>query len=266
MTSTEKQMKGTLKTFTAWWFAEHSTGDWTTAIPEDLRDYRDYLVAHQYAPATIRRHLLRLRQAFGARGLADPTKGIKSPSEAPLQPQSLGRNEKNALLRAIAQRPRMGQRMRDMAIAQLMLHAGLRTEEVLELAPRDLVLNPRSGEAKIHGKGNKMRTVPLNKTVREALSTWMAYAKIPADASTPLFPIADRTIRKNFDLYATAAGVSTFHVHMLRHTCAHDLIQQGVALPTVASLLGHQSLHTTFRYTIPALDDLQKAVNKLVIE
>ncbi len=261
MSSRDKQIHGVLATWQRWWHDTHTTAAWQTALPEDVRDYRDWLLAQQYKPATIRRHLLRLREIFGEAQLPDPTRGIRPPAEAPLQPKGLSRTEKNALLRTITRQPRTKKALRDTAIAHLMLQAGLRTQEVLGLTRNDIRLSPRAGEATVGGKGLKYRTVPLNRTVREALTAWMAIAP----PTGPLFPVSARLIRKAFAQYGRTAGIPLLHPHMLRHTCAHDLIAAGVALPTVAALLGHQSLHTTFRYTIPALRDLDEATRRLEV-
>ncbi len=261
MSSRDRQVQGVLSTWTRWWHDTHTQVNWQQALPEDVRDYRDWLLSHQYKPATIRRHLLRLREVFTTAQLPDPTRGIRPPAEAPLQPQGLSRTEKNAVLRVIARQPRTKKALRDTAIAQLMLQAGLRTQEVLALVREDIQLSPRAGQALVKGKGMKHRTVPLNHTVREALTAWMAVAP----PIGPLFPISARVIRKAFTQYGQVAGIPLLHPHMLRHTCAHDLIAAGVALPTVAALLGHQSLHTTFRYTIPALRDLDEATRRLEV-
>lgn len=261
MTSREKQIRGVLHTWETWWNHTHHRTPWTDAIPEDIRDYRDWLLQNQYKPATIRRHLLRLREVFTEQVGMDPTAGIRPPAEAPLQPQSLTRTQKNALLRVIAKQPREKKALRDMAIAQLMLHAGLRTAEVLQLTRQDIRISPRGGQATIQGKGMKLRTVPLNRTAREALLAWLTVA--PAQGR--IFPISDRVLRKAFAQYGQQAGIPFLHPHMLRHTCAHDLISSGTPLPTVASLLGHQSLHTTYRYTIPGLADLEKATARLEV-
>ncbi|MFH1635391.1 MAG: tyrosine-type recombinase/integrase, partial [Chloroflexota bacterium] len=70
---------------------------------------------------------------------------------------------------------------------------------------------------------------------------------------------AQRVIRR----YGEEAGLPHLTPHILRHTFAKNLVNQGVGLEKVAVLLGHASLNTTRIYVTPGQRDLENAVEKL---
>jgi integrase len=96
-------------------------------------------------------------------------------------------------------------------------------------------------------KNGKPRVVPLNVPAQKALE------RLDWDITYPM-------LRKRFEL---ARGDKDIRFHDLRHTAASFMVKGGASLVAVRDILGHSNLGVTSRYSHLALDDLQKAVDKM---
>ena len=141
---------------------------------------------------------------------------------------------------------------RDQAIITTLLHTGLRVGELCALATADMTLKPRSGQLVVRrGKGMKYREVPLNAPAREALVTWLKHrAGLVGEDVAALFVTKYRV------------GIEVTP-HTLQHTFGKSLLDAGVSIEQVATLLGHTSLEITRIYATPTEQDLAQAVEKL---
>ena len=264
------------------WFADTAGRELAPRLltAADLRDYRQYLLVVQHArPATVNRRLAALR-AYAAwarregRISGDPLEGVRGIKEQERAPRWLERQERSALVReleAMVNGARSEawrrQAIRDRAIAYLLLYAGLRVGELVALEVGDLDLGERRGEVRVRaGKGGKERAVPLNAEVRRALREWLA---VRGDSPTPFLflgkggeKLTPSGVQRRLSEIGARAGVE-LSPHRLRHTFAKALVEAGVSLEKVASLLGHDSLDTTRVYLTPSQADLQEAVERL---
>ncbi|WP_322797983.1 tyrosine-type recombinase/integrase [Thermoflexus sp.] len=236
-------------------------------LATDLREYRAFLIA-RFRPATVNRRLVALRAFFRwlkARGEVpeDPAEGLPLLREARPAPRALTAQELRRLLRAAR---REGNPLH-IALLTLLASAGLRVGEVVALRVQDVQLAPRSGWVMVRGKGEKARRVPLGAEARGALQAYLMTR--PEMGSDALFigrrgPLTASGVWQVVKKYARKAGLGGVHPHMLRHTFATRLLREaGVDLVTVSELLGHESLNTTARYTRPAPEDLEAAVERL---
>lgn len=138
----------------------------------------------------------------------------------------------------------------------LMLHTGLRVSEVSNLRIGDISISPRKGEIIVRsGKGEKFRTVPLNSNVRRALKAYMSVRPsvdhdylFVGQRGERLRPPAIYYLVKKYGYEARIEDVSP---HTLCHTFGKNLLDAGVPLDRVATLLGHSSLNTARIYTAP---------------
>jgi integrase/recombinase XerD len=131
----------------------------------------------------------------------------------------------------------------------------------------------------VRGKGNKERLVPLNQSSRDAMTAYLAAAKVLKDekaksqaASKWLFPSSGESghlTRQHFarDLkeLAVAAGISPRLIspHVLRHAFASHLLHNGADLRIVQTLLGHTDISTTQIYTHVVEERLKSLVRDL---
>lgn len=260
-----------LRTLAAWFETTHGE-PWALAslTPTDLRDYKRWLISERRLKGTsINRHLATVKSFLRwARetGLLMEVHAGHIPSaerEYPPGPRWLGRREQHTLVRAVER----GAHVRDLALVQLLLHTGLRVQEVCTLLWQDVIMSERQGTLTVtRGKGGVRRHVPLNQTARRALLT-MGYHQ-HAGSQTPIFlgqrgPLTPRGVQMVLAKYTTRAGLDKVSPHTLRHTFCKNLVDAGVGLERVAALAGHVSLDTTRRYCLPSLRDLEKAVELL---
>ena len=151
------------------------------------------------------------------------------------------------------------------------MQTGLRLSELTGLQQQDLHLGT-GAHVRVIGKGRKERCTPLSKNTRTVLAAWM---KEPLKLSDqPLFPNARGGRLSAHGVHyllakhvaaATSACPSLKHKrvspHVLRHTTAMDLLQQGVEQSVIALWLGHESIETTQIYLDANLELKQRVLD-----
>jgi site-specific recombinase XerD len=168
----------------------------------------------------------------------------------------LRRQEVDALLAAPDQSTWSGRR--DHALLLLAVQTGLRLSELTGLRREDLHIGA-GAHVRVIGKGRKERCTPLSKSTRAVLTAWVR--EPPRAADQPLFPNARGGRLSAHGMHyllhkhvATAAGKcrslknKRVSPHVLRHTTAMDLLQQGIDCSVIALWLGHESIETTQVY------------------
>lgn len=145
--------------------------------------------------------------------------------------------------------------LRDKAILELLFSTGLRVSELCSLN-NDLDLS--RDEFSVRGKGDKVRVVFLSDTAKKAVST---YLKARKDMEEALFVdygrgskvprrLSTRSVELLVKRYATIAGITKkVTPHVIRHSFATDLLENGADLRSVQALLGHANIATTQVYT-----------------
>lgn len=182
----------------------------------------------------------------------------------------LNRREVDALLAAPDQRAWPGRR--DHALILLAVQTGLRLSELTGLRPEDVQFGP-GAHVRVIGKGRKERCTPLSKNTRAVLTAWMR--EPPRATDQPVFPNArggrlsahgvHYLLSKHVDAAAKVCpSLKTKRVspHVLRHTTAMDLLQEGVEQRALALWLGHESVETTQMYLDANLELKQEILDK----
>jgi len=183
----------------------------------------------------------------------------------------LSRLEVDALLAAPDQRTWSGRR--DHALILLAVQTGLRLSELTGLHQRDLQFGT-GAHVRVIGKGRKERCTPLSKNTRAVLAAWVKEPqKLP---DQPLFPNASggrlsahgvQYLLAKHVASATTACPSLKHKrvspHVLRHTTAMDLLQQGADRTVIALWLGHESIETTQIYLDADLEMKQRVLDRV---
>lgn len=275
-----------LEYFVTWY--EHTYGDpphTETVTPLDVKQWREAMDAHGLVPATINRRLAALRAYFAwarhaHRIQLDPTAGIRSKRQEQRAPRWLDRHQLYKLRNAAQARLQVAEArknrttaveaIRDRAILTLFGGTGLRLSELVSLGVTDVRIRERAGRVTVQsGKGGRWRTVPLNSETRKRLREWLAVR--PDTRDEALFvgrrgrPLRHRGVERIITRLAVAAKLLPQDVtpHTLRHSFAKALLDAGESLDKVQTLLGHESLVTTVRYTIPSDNDLERAVERI---
>ncbi len=180
-------------------------------------------------------------------------------------PEVLTREEAAALLATPSRYYPTGKR--DRCIIKLMLNAGLRASEVLNLMWRDVDLH--TGKLVVRqGKGNKDRQVWINEEALDLLRIW----REEAPACPWCFPTLGGTrihgahLRAMIKRRGIKAGIpKDVHPHMCRPTYATELYRSSKDIRLVQKALGHASLSTTMIYTHIVDDDMEEAMRALNI-
>jgi integrase/recombinase XerD len=161
----------------------------------------------------------------------------------------------------------------------------LRVSEIVNAKLEDLKLD--AGYMLVRGKGDKERIVPLGRPAQDSLSEYLAQgrpvlAEMRAAKSTksaarpfaisiknsPLLFIArggrGLTRQRVWQMVGAASAASGRRAspHMLRHSCATHMVENGADLRTVQTILGHSDISTTQVYTHLALDRLRTVYQK----
>ncbi len=146
--------------------------------------------------------------------------------------------------------------------------SGLRLSELVNLKWNHISRDARM--ARVLGKGNKMRTVPLTQSAQEALGAYRAECSrraYPRDGALLLTqtgkPLGGRSVQKNItDLLRTMGRQGKSSPHILRHSFATHLLDHGADLMAVKEMLGHSSLSTTQKYTHVSVAKLKETYGR----
>jgi integrase/recombinase XerD len=202
----------------------------------------------------------------------DPTLNIDSPKQWKVLPKSLARDEIETLLRS----PRSGSTnshteaiaVRDQAMLEVFYAGALRVSEMISVKLEDLKLD--LGYILVRGKGDKERIVPLGKSAQGILAEYMKHSRpvLTGERTSPLLFLgrgARKLTRQRVWQMVRAASSGMGRdasPHMLRHSCATHMVENGADLRTVQTILGHADISTTQVYTHLALDRLKSVYQK----
>jgi integrase/recombinase XerD len=170
--------------------------------------------------------------------------------------------------------------LRDRAMLEMFYAGALRVSEIVGVKLEDLKLE--MGYVLVRGKGDKERIVPLGRSAQDALDIYTKNARLMlAGGKSSPFLFLGRgghklTRQRVWQMVRTASMATGRNVspHMLRHSCATHMVENGADLRTVQTILGHSDISTTQVYTHVALDRLKnvylnhhpRAKNKLRTE
>ncbi len=144
---------------------------------------------------------------------------------------------------------------RDLAIVGLMLLQGLRSAEVLALNRDDALLS--EAQLRVHGKGNKLRFLPLAPETVQLLEHYLRLER-PDPCSAALFVslkgrlrgarMTRAGLRSLFRYHRLTTSIKLANPHRFRTTFASDMIRAGMSLPALMQLMGHSDIQTTLLY------------------
>jgi len=240
-------------------------------IPDiSLRDFRSYIAMRRrgedgLSPNSLARHLSALRTFFryierrwGIKNAAIAL--VKGPKTTAPLPKAINVTQASKIvdIDVLQKNPaRQNQNpwitARNHAVMCLLYGAGLRITEVLSLRKSDL---PISDVLRVKGKGGKTRIVPILPAVRKAVNHYYKSCPFVIDSEAPVFRgarggvLRPEIIQAETRRLRSALGLAESTTpHALRHSFATHLLASGGDLRTIQTLLGHENLSTTQRYT-----------------
>ncbi|MDX2110287.1 MAG: tyrosine recombinase XerC [Verrucomicrobiota bacterium] len=250
--------------------------------PADLtqRQIRDWMIEAQHHSAeklgkrTLHLHATAMRNFY--RYLQrhelvqhNPFDGIAMPRLDRTLPKYLTEPQTETLFDAPAKAEQQGilppiASARDALMIELIYDGGLRVSEACALTYGQL--DRTTGVARVLGKGNKERIVPLGESAMRALNFWISNYKPSTESHSPVLltnqgkPVQPRFAQRHLKLLLATVGLpSDITPHKLRHSFATHLLNAGADLRSVQEMLGHSSLATTQLYTHVSAARLKQA-------
>jgi site-specific recombinase XerD len=251
------------------WGTEPAVEDISEA---DIRPFLGWLHDAGLAKRSLRMKLAAVKSLFThlvRSGVLtrNPASLVATPRAEKKLPSFLREGEAEALISAFDMTTPQG--LRDRALCELLYGSGLRISEALQLNLGDIDMRGRS--VKVLGKRNKERIVPVTQVAIDAICEYSTQriALGPIDESRALFlgdrgrrltaASAYRIVRR---LLSGVTEASRKGPHMLRHSFATHLLDNGADLTAVSDMLGHASLSTTQVYTHVSVERLKDAYRK----
>jgi len=186
---------------------------------------------------------------------ADPTATMDSPRRQLPLPRALSQEDINLLLNAPDRQTLNG--MRDRAILEVLYGSGLRVSEAANLTVDNIDLDAQ--QARVTGKGDKDRIVPLTPISCQALHAYLQARNAQITTQEQKHHIflnkfgtalSVRSIARMLDKYSRQlAMMLNITPHQFRHSFATHLLNNGADIRAVQEMLGHESLATTQIYT-----------------
>ena len=253
-------------------YLEEKKIDYKEVNNENVLGYLDYLKGLDKKASTISRHLASIRLFYqyllkNKIVKEDPTKGIQSPKIEKKAPSILSSQEVSLFL----EQPNGEglKSIRDKAMLEVAYATGMRVTEIISLNVSDIDLEASLVTCK---NENKQRIIPLGKLSLSALKEYMTIARpnmIKDDNETALFVNVNgkRLTRQGFwkiiKFYKEQAHITKdITPHVLRHSFATHLLQNGADLKSIQTMLGHSDISSTQVYMQFQDDSLKNIYNK----
>ena len=235
--------------------------DWLKLSSRDIEIFIQYLAQKKDKRSTQSRKISTLRSFYrflNKRNIipVNPVELISLRGDHKNLPEFLYSDEMVKVLKSISTTTPLG--LRNMALLELFYATGMRVSEIsnLKLDQIDFELNL----ILVHGKGNKDRYVAFGEEAKTALNNYLVearkklllhktdYGYVFLNSNGNM--ITSRGLEYIIKNIFLNAGISaSVHPHMLRHTFATQMLNNGADLRTVQELLGHESISTTQIYT-----------------
>lgn len=232
---------------------------------EDIHSYISYMATDlRSSPATRARKISTIRIFFKYLSSkaklipTNPAQNLETPKLGKRMPKYLSLEDSKKLLSVTINEDNRNN-IRDYAIITLFLNCGMRLSELVNINIKDIDFS--ESKLNVIGKGNKERTIFLNKACLKALKDYLEirpHERVQFNSRDALFlserkeRISNRTVQQIVKNELRKAGLDTkkYSTHKLRHTAATLMYQYGdVDIRALQALLGHESIATTEIYT-----------------
>lgn len=235
----------------------------------DIREYLNCLYSKNLSKSSVSRILSTLRTFFKwlvreNKIKSNPMELITSPKKDKKLPTYLNHDDVEKILNIPDIKTPLG--MRDNAILEMLYSTGIRVGELISIKISDINYSEKT--INVFGKGSKERVVLFGDALLGKLTLYIKRGRnelLKKKQSNILFlnhhgnPLTERGIEDILNRIIKKGGLEfTIHPHMLRHTFATHMLDNGADLKVVQELLGHENLSTTQIYTHVSNERLRK--------
>ncbi len=234
-----------------------------------VRYWLSYIISQGYTTRSANRKLSSLRAFYRyllreGTVKTNPLARIVSPKSGKRLPSFVGEGEMNSLLDS-EHFSNDFKGIRDQLVLELFYYTGIRLSELVGMTV-DRIDFP-SQSIKVLGKGNKERILPLHPVLAVLISNYLKFreeldinkgenALFLTEKGNPIYPkLVYRIVKSNLSRVTTLEKKSP---HVLRHTFATHLLNNGAELNAIKELLGHANLSATQIYTHSSFEKLKK--------
>jgi len=199
---------------------------------------------------------------------ANPIKGLRGPKAGKPLPSFVKDLEMNRLFSEWDEKDAF-ENERDKAILDVLYTTGIRCSELVGLKIEDVDFNAQL--IKVTGKREKQRLIPFSETLKEIMQSYINIRgeTVKSSGSNAFFVRKNGRKLSNFIVYdivnkrlSEIPNISKKSPHVLRHTFATSMLNNGADLNAVKELLGHASLSSTEVYTHTNFEELKKVYHK----
>lgn len=251
----------------------YEINDIQEAKPTLLRSWIVQLMSEKIAAKSIRRKISSIKSFYKfllRKGIIDqnPTAALIIPKLPKRLPKTIeAETVTNLLGNHYYNEEHDG--LRDQIIITLLFETGIRLSELINMSDKQLDL--AQNQIRILGKGNKERIVHISNNLsilikkyltkrNEIFGTESSFALLRTDKGQNLYPnFVHRLLKTQL---ATVTTATHTHPHVMRHTFATTLLNNGADLNAIKSLLGHSSLAATQVYTHNSIEKIKKVYSQ----
>ena len=265
---TVQRYETSLRDFEAYFQSLEAGLDWASVDADIIRGWMESLMERGNIASTVNTGLSALRSFYRfalARKLVDrdPAHSLTGPKKAKPLPQFVRESEMDKLLDE-EQWDDDFNSVRARTIIILLYEAGLRRAELIGLNDGDVDF--AAGQLKVTGKRNKQRIVPFGEELARQLQHYIEVRDSKVGSTEGALFVekngkritANRVYVTTRDSLAKVTTMKKRSPHVLRHSFATAMLNNGAGLESVRQLLGHESLETTEIYTHTTFEQLKR--------
>lgn len=269
---TIKTYSKSLHDFEDYFKAQDITANWTSVDADLIRGWIEQMLDNGAKATSANTALSAVRSLFRfalARKLVskDPAHLVEGPKKSKPLPQYMREKEMDDLIDSTEWADNIKD-VRARAIIIILYETGIRVSELTGLNDSDIDLV--EGQLKVTGKRNKQRIIPFGKELATAVRQYVELRDQQVAKQSEALLLTDKgkrmtrsqvysIVRSNLSMVTTMKKRSP---HVLRHTFATAMLNNGAGLESVKKLLGHESLETTEIYTHTTFEQLKRVYEK----
>lgn len=270
---TVQRYEKALRDFEAYFENKDDQLSWKSIDSDIIRDWMESMMDNGAMASTVNNCLSAVRSFFRfalSRGLVpkDPAHVVKGPKKQKPLPHFVRETEMDELLDDKQWDEDNIKDVRARTILLLFYETGIRLAELIGLNDEDIDFIQH--QLKVTGKRNKQRIVPIGEELEQALRAYMAKRNVLTGREDHALFVNDkgkrvgRTLVTNIvrDNLALVSTMKQRTPHVLRHSFATAMLNNGAGLESVKKLLGHESIATTEIYTHTTFEQLKRIYKK----
>ncbi len=251
--------------FTDFLATTYGSDDLLGATPSALRSWVVSLLDEGVSPRSVQRKISSLKSFYRfhfKRGDIEklPTSKLQSPKQKKTLPAFVKESEMNMLLEEL-QFEEGFEGLRDKVLIELLYSSGMRLSELIGVKLKDIDLHDST--VKVLGKRNKERKIPLHHHIIDLLKLYFEEREKLAETDFLIITNKGNKIypkfvyRKVNHYLSQVTSMSKKSPHVLRHTFATHMLNNGADLNTIKEILGHANLSATQIYTHNSIEKLK---------